>query len=274
MMRLRNRDSVKMTWDGVTDRKRNGHLHWCDKVLENIIPNGIPMDKDHKIERTRFKTITTKGKTFDENVINVYTDGSTKTETSGCGWVIIIGNRVIHAESEYLGFNITTLQAEVNAINSACLWLDGAEETENIKKVVIYSVCKEAPLALSKRETVSKTVHECQVNVNKLSKSHHITLQWVKSHSDILGNDLADKLAKASTKDRIPGPGPFLALTIPAAKKLVHNFYSKLWKKEFDNCEIKHTKSLITEINMGKEYHKQIVKYSRIQLRLLCYRSQ
>ena len=268
LTRLRNRDSVKMTWDGITTLKRNGHLHWCDKVLENIIPTTLPLDKHHSVTKIYFNTSTTAKMSYEPSVINVYTDGSLKNDTSGSGWNVIIGNRIIKTSSEYLGFNVTVQQAEVSAINSASIWLNRAQETENINNIVIYSDSMGALKALSNRESTSKTVIECQGNLNNLARNYSVTLQWIKGHSDIPGNDLADELAKKGVTRAI-GPGPFLPLTIQKAKPLIHEYFLKMWKSEFANSEVKHTKGLVQKINVCKDYHQKIVRYSRIQLRTI-----
>ena len=100
-------------------------------------------------------------------------------------------------KSVRLNDNCPINQAEIKAIeHCAKLTVDKNIKNENI---IIYSDSKSALESINRGYINSVTIKECILQLNELSKqSNKITLCWVPSHQGILGNSIADKLAKDS----------------------------------------------------------------------------
>jgi ribonuclease HI len=46
--------------------------------------------------------------------------------------------------------------------------------------------------------------------LNDISARHAVRLYWVPVHAGVRGNEIADRLARNSSRQRFIGPGPFL----------------------------------------------------------------
>ena len=72
----------------------------------------------------------------------------------------------------------------------------------------ILSDSRAAILALTSTQVKSKIVWDCLKLVRELSTDNVVTLIWVPGHSNILGNETADMLAKSGAESEYVGPEP------------------------------------------------------------------
>ena len=224
----------------------------------------IEMPSDHMDAVFRFD------KNFETNVPNrsewdngrlplagdlaVFTDGSKMDEGTGAGiYCEEMGLKV----SIPLGTSATVFQSETLAISKCCCILMERQVKE--KKIVIYSDSESTIKALSSCKLSAKTVLEGRENLETLSESNTVSLVWVPGHSNILGNEKADELArKGSTTDFI-GPEPALGVHSGAMVRLLkreaEEEHQRTWNglkncrqaKEFlAGCSLQTTKYLLS----------------------------
>ena len=95
---------------------------------------------------------------------------------------------------------------------------------------------------------------------------------WIRSHSDIRVNELADELEKRAAENRAIGPEPFLPVSYSLVKKEVSNWLvarSKLnWQGNF-RCE--QTKAFVSEphVKVTKQIASLTKKDTRIAVGLI-----
>jgi ribonuclease HI len=70
----------------------------------------------------------------------------------------------------------------------------------NNKDIHIHVDSQAALQSLVKSQITSKTVRQTAELLRELAGGHTVTLQWVKAHVGIPGNEMADKSAKACSQ--------------------------------------------------------------------------
>jgi ribonuclease HI len=81
------------------------------------------------------------------------------------------------------------------------------------KTICICSDSKASLLAVSSYMISSSLVSQCWHSLQELSSTNRVYLVWVPGHSDIEGNEKADKLARKGSKLNFCGPEPCLPLS-------------------------------------------------------------
>jgi ribonuclease HI len=125
--------------------------------------------------------------------ICVYTDGSLLEERSGAGVYIEVDRQPQVTMSERLP-PCTVFQSELRAIQMAYEHLCLHEH--NNKDIHIQVDSQAALQSLVKLQITSKTVPQTAQLLRELA----VTLQWVKAHVGIPGNEMADEAAKAGSQ--------------------------------------------------------------------------
>jgi ribonuclease HI len=92
----------------------------------------------------------------------------------------------------------TVFQSELRAIQMACEHLCLHEH--NNKDIHIHVDSQVALQLLVKLQITSKTVRQTVELLRELAVRHTVTLQWVKPHVGIPGNEMADEAAKAGSQ--------------------------------------------------------------------------
>ena len=175
-------------------------------------PNNDPeAEKENVITEAAIQTIDGYGK---DTVI--YTDGSCKdgTENGGAAAVITTGSARNPIELEVLkrkGAKFTcSYDEEKNAMNLALDWIiENNRSSDTI-------ICTDSLSLLTSIESRQSNVKDL---IEKLQQLKGRTIiQWVPSHSNIPGNELADRYAKEIAQD---GEPPVIPLSYNTARAII-----------------------------------------------------
>jgi hypothetical protein len=81
---------------------------------------------------------------------------------------------------------------------------------------------------------ISRLVEECQEVLTVLATLNEVTLMWVPGHCGILGNEMADRLARQASAMLLPGPEPALGMPKCLAREAIKSCtkyqHSSTWK--------------------------------------------
>ena len=70
----------------------------------------------------------------------------------------------------------------------------------------------------------SITVLNCIRNLNQLDKQNHVRIAWILGHAGVLGNEVADYVAKSGSKSKMHGPEPFITVPYASCVSTVKNW--------------------------------------------------
>ena len=131
----------------------------------------------------------------------IFTDGSKSSDgTTGSGWAIFNSQNPDEPKCEKIRISnhSSVFQAEIFAICSAVASLLISSTTIN-PTTHIFSDSQSSLHALTNHYPTSTMVVETIQHLNSLSLQSSVNLHWVRGHSGVAGNELADTLAKEAT---------------------------------------------------------------------------
>jgi hypothetical protein len=109
----------------------------------------------------------------------------------------------------------------------------------------------------------------CRDLLQELSMNNQVTLAWVQGHSDIAGNEIADKLAREESDEDPIGATPHIPLSNGWVRNTIYNWsvarHSNVWRSS-TNC--RQTKLIVHEPLKASET-KKILSLNRPILRKL-----
>ena len=167
------------------------------------------------------KTGTVSGKN-DLHTKTYYTDGSRKSEQTGAG---VYCAQTGEGHSYALGQFCTIFQAELFAINICVSNLIETEVEET--EIYIYTDSKAVLSALESPTTRSNLVAETVQKLNRLAANNCVTVGWVISHSGVVGNERADRLAKSGARFQFIGPEPAIYCSTSYIKSVIMEWAGK-----------------------------------------------
>lgn len=88
---------------------------------------------------------------------------------------------------------------------------------------------------------------DCIQALNAIATNRSITIHWIRSHSDSMGNQMADSLAKSGANSPAHGPEPFLGLKEKQCREICNSWVEKCVKERWrytNSCS--HTKEFIS----------------------------
>lgn len=136
------------------------------------------------------------------------------------------------AYSVSLGCYTTVFQAEVYAILEALLWC----MNHNCKKVDIYSDSQAALLSLGNATIKSGIVEDCRNTLSLVkTRGFQVSLIWVPGHTEIEGNEEADRLARAGSEGLPIGCEPTIPVGPAYARKILETKLAKNFQNEWAN---------------------------------------
>jgi len=137
----------------------------------------------------------------DKGSIHIYTDGSKTDKGVGSGIAIFESGQYIKSIQRRLNKKCTNNQAEQLAILTALQYIETTQRTD--KKITIYTDSKLTFDRLRNAKIYTYLIEETRRKVIEMKKANwEEKLCWVKAHAGIMGNDLADTLAKKAATNK------------------------------------------------------------------------
>lgn len=195
-------------------------------TIQHTIP-GIHNKTDHSETELRITTLEYLDTEYPSEKWNyVYTDGSAEDATRNGGSGIFIR----YTDGQYTKMSIPTGQLSTNYRSEVQALLEASKIINNLspsnKNYVFLTDCTSSLQALQ-RENKDILEQNTVERLNNLCRQNQIILQWIPSHCGILGNEVADKLAKDATKMEQPRH----KLSYKENKTLIKNHCKNKWKK-------------------------------------------
>ncbi len=193
------------------NRNLNEHKEYIEKLARNAgVVSNIPSNEGNiqLVENMYSMNIDmTKGKTYHEvtpqdiETVNVFTDGSKlQNNNTGSGFIVKSREKDWRCQkSTYLGKMPTVYQAEVNAIYEASEALISKQISG--KTINFYTDSKSTMEKLSITRLSGSQEIQTKESLNKLSIYNDVKLHWIKAHEGLLGNEIADRLAKLGAEN-------------------------------------------------------------------------
>jgi ribonuclease HI len=210
-----------------------GHL----KRLRDKIPSEAPADTDEispvaNLEPTYIVDIEPNQPPRTENY-SIYTDGSLLNHQSGAGAYILENGIPRICLSERLPL-CSVFQSELAAINLACSYIF-SQQSDTL--ACHFHVDSQAALkALTSPYITSDSVLFTKNLLEELSKSHLVTLQWIKAHVGLPGNEQADVAAKSGSKSNREYTGA-IKTSKTQTKNLIRDARNLHWEREWVNAD-------------------------------------
>lgn len=132
------------------------------------------------------------------NKIDIYTDGSKIGGKVGAAAVIIQNDMVIHRSKYKLHEKCSNNQAEQIAILKALQHIENVEITEETENIAVVNTDSKVTLdTLQNKNKHNPIIENIKRELKKLERQQWTVLfRWVKAHVGIVGNEIADRLAK------------------------------------------------------------------------------
>lgn len=182
------------------------------------------------------------------NSIPIYTDGSKMEHGVGSG----VYSEFLEIDQSFkLPKDCSIFQAEIFAVSEAISLI---QSKNFINQSFVICIDSQAAInALNSSTITSKLVSDCLTKLKQLAKSCNITLCWVPGHSDIMGNEKADELARKGTE--LPNTCITQTIGFPmqsikaSIDRKIQNILNKKWQDTI-TCTI--SKQLWTSIDHKK----------------------
>lgn len=250
--------------------RNNSAILWKKMVSDEPLFEA-PKDAIVPVIKTsrRFKVVFPTRDDWADNTLppsdfTFFTDGSLCDGLSGAG--VFSANPETRLDYN-LGPHITVFQAELFAL-VRCAFHCLQEKFYGCR----ISICSDSQAALKSLQSYkidSSLVLECRALLDRLTVMNDVSLLWVPGHSDILGNEEADTLARNGSSHEFIGPIPFLPLSKNWAKSAIHSWTERSHKSYWQSLSsCKHTKLLIKEA-LSVPNAKRLLSLKKSDLRKL-----
>ncbi|KAK7475345.1 hypothetical protein BaRGS_00033421, partial [Batillaria attramentaria] len=177
---------------------------WSDNTLPSIctcVPRVGPKDSQCSPERKSHTLEHINNQYPKELWTRVYTDGSADDAVRNGGAGVYIQYPGGREEKICLatGLYSSNYKAEAVALKSAAVHIETSAQAPH--HVVFLTDALSVLQALQTNK--DSELNDLTSTLSSLSRSHAVTLQWIPSHCNLPGNDIADTLAKeGSTKEQ------------------------------------------------------------------------
>jgi ribonuclease HI len=241
----------------------------CSAIFEMPIDNILPIwasGKNYKIlASTREQWLASDNVYPPSFGMVCYTDGSLCDGLAGLG---VFSEQVPLEINIQLGQYVTVFQAEVLGI------LFCARELLNLniiqKQIYICSDSQSAIAALQNPLKRSIIVYECHQYLEMLGHCNDVMLLWVPGHSNIIGNEKSDKLARMGSMEQFIGPEPYIGISFCKLKQHMkmwsHQTHLQYWR---DRSDCVMMKEFCLELNPAASHY--LLNLNKNILRLTVY---
>ena len=266
---------LPLDWSGKSKNKTRNTSHrryWADKVCEYDI-TALLLEIDYCYLLVTSRSFQVHKESFHQDLkflqnigeapINVFTDGSKSQDGVGSAFVIFSQGRKWMEDKFRLPNTATVFQAEAYAIFRATQFLinNGIQWTGRCH---FFSDSMSTLQALNSSEITSSLIAKTIGVLNKIcTASQQVHLYWVKAHAGIVGNEMADALAKAACQSTFIS---YIPLPRKEVRRQVLQVIRNKWEDQWDSySEARHSKIFIFGPN--KSIGKTICQLNRIDLR-------
>ena len=199
----------------------------------------------------------------------MYTDGSQCEKGTGAG-VVVFSNFMNDNPSAYSSYKLkchmhaSVFTAELSAIEAA---VNSVKKNENTT-CTIYSDSKSALQAILVYDSKNSIVRNIHFLLSSLKeKNVRIKFCWVPAHCGIVGNEMADKVAKQATKYSKKCTFP---LSLSDIKAYLKSEAKSKWQQQWNS--LTNNKLFEVDPNIGKKdfsgFHSRLdeIKFTRVRL--------
>ena len=197
--------------------------------------------------------------------IHAYTDGSAFKATVNAGYGVWIGFPDGNTKEMFAacGSTCSNYDAELKGILSAVESLHATfkKQPHKINNIVLFTDSKSALEALESQSTYSKDIAIIALQIHRLITAYNtrLVLQWIPGHTNIPGNEKADKLSKKGAQQEQPQ----VDTPYTTARQIIRNNYKEQWMNMWATCQT------------GREVYKHMNKINpRDSLKLLPRKEQ
>jgi len=177
------------------------HTHFLRKgtLTQSIDLEVEPKNWPHPAEVAAFIV----RKEYGNETIQIYTDGSRNELGVGAGVAMFAGNELFTTLKYRLDNRCSNNQAEQLAIAKALEELEKTDiEKNSPRTAAIITDSKISLDSIKDMKNHSYLIEEIRERLSKLERSNwKVTFVRVKAHAGILGDELADQLAKTAARD-------------------------------------------------------------------------
>ena len=171
-----------------------------------------------------------------DQIIDAYTDGSKTRHGIGSGVALYIGTDLALQERFKLDNRCSNNQAEQLAIIKAVEAIKKIEVTEAPRIATIFTDSRISIDSIRITRNHSHTIEEIRKKMTSLERANwNIELSWVKAHVGIVGNELADRLAKDAANDS-NAKVVFNILPMSTLISKIEEETKLKWQKEWEAC--------------------------------------
>ena len=213
---------------------------WLHPTQRRIGRVTLPADREVELKNwpnPANEAKTTEAKGCEQRTILIYTDGSKNDQGVGSGVAIFIQQKLAAQLQFRLGTRCSNNQAEQLAIVKALEAVETIDIPENSPRTIAIFTDSRITIDLLRRaNNHSYLIEEIRKRLANLDRTNWtIEISWVKAHVGIHGNEMADQLAKAATKNR--------DIAVSFNRIPTSTLYSELkevviqkWQKDWDKC--------------------------------------
>lgn len=225
-----------------------------ENTFHNILHNNTPFTHDnlifqmpniaHKTDiwhthpaqkiTIQHETASTGGTQYD-----IYTDGSATDDGCGAAFVVLDSSLTpIHKKQLKLPKHSSNFEAEAIAIIEALEYVSTSPPNSSHRINTDSLSCLKG---LQKPDNRNPFVNAIKTKFMTAQRSHTIKLQYVKAHSGILGNELADSLAKQAIQDGTTTNTPVTTHFIKTQlRKKMHQEWAESWATDSQHTNTYH----------------------------------